>query len=263
MHTVTKRSLEFERSYTQKRIDECNTKIEKLKETIAKYLEKLEEIDILEKELEEYERRPISERTMTKYIYKDSGTIHIMDSFEAVNEKGFRKFDRMIIENSFSYDENFAFCLILERKGNRTTVGSITMTDFKQGYTRALTSHAKEEIRKQIEETQTQIKDGDIILFEVPFLLRAQNSSNRTGYGNIYNGEDLVHEGTLYGETTNYAFVGAKMIDIKEREAKRKRRMEQIRAEISQRRREDEYKYIEIDVPNEEILEYEYIIKRT
>ncbi len=50
----------------------------------------------------------------------------------------------------------------------------------------------------------------------------------------------LSYEGTLYGETTNYAFVGAKMIDKKEREAKRQREMEQIRAEISQRRREGE-----------------------
>ena len=46
------------------------------------------------------------------------------------------------------------------------------------------------------------------IKFEKPYLLRAQNSNNRTGYGNEYYGYDLVYQGTLYGETTNYAFVG-------------------------------------------------------
>ena len=223
MHIVTKKSLEFERKYTRKRIDECNAQIEKLTERIETYINYLGEIDILEKELKEYERRPILERTMTQYVFKDSGTISIMDAFEATNEKGFRKFDRMIIENRFSFNENYSFCLVLERKGNRPTVGRITMTDFKQGHRSSLILYAKEEIKKKIEGTQKHIKDEDIILFDIPYLLQAQNSSNRTGYGNIYNGENIIYKGTLYGETTSYVFVGAKLIDIKEGEAKRKK----------------------------------------
>ena len=47
--------------------------------------------------------------------------------------------------------------------------------------------------------------------FSKPFLLRAQNSLNRTGYGWEWDwsgGYGDYIEGTLYGETTNYYFVG-------------------------------------------------------
>lgn len=45
-------------------------------------------------------------------------------------------------------------------------------------------------------------------LFKKPILLNAQNSSNRTGYGNEYFGDLLIYEGTHYGETTGYLIIG-------------------------------------------------------
>ena len=82
------------------------------------------------------------------------------------------------------------------------------MTDFKiqRGNYGLLIKHVESEVSKA-KEKAILAKDDEII-FETPFLLRAQNSSNRTGYGNEYNGYDLVYEGTLYGETTKYAFIG-------------------------------------------------------
>ena len=41
-----------------------------------------------------------------------------------------------------------------------------------------------------------------------PISIGAQTTNNRKGYGNIYNGETLVYEGTKYGETTEFLIVG-------------------------------------------------------
>lgn len=49
---------------------------------------------------------------------------------------------------------------------------------------------------------------GEFIPFSIPVYLRAQDSTNRTGYGSIYEGEDCVIEGTLYGETHGYLIIG-------------------------------------------------------
>ena len=53
-------------------------------------------------------------------------------------------------------------------------------------------------------------KVGIDYFFDKPVKFNAQNSSNKSGYGSRYCGEDLIYEGTLYGETTDYMFVGAK-----------------------------------------------------
>lgn len=245
MQTVTKQLLDFDRKHIQKQIDDCMSKIKALEEQIEGYNNKLSEIEKLENELNEYKKRPVAERTMSTYISKTSATINIMDRFEDKNEKGFKKYDRMVVKNIYHYNDDYSFNLIIERKGDKATVGSITMTDFKLGQSRSLITHAKEEIRKATEENKTQLSDGKEIMFNLPYLLRAQNSSNRTGYGNIYNGESLVYEGTLYGETTSYAFTGVIIIDQKKREDERQRKLEQRRAEYAERRRKQSELYEE------------------
>ena len=58
-----------------------------------------------------------------------------------------------------------------------------------------------------------QYVDRDVFYrFSKPYLLRAQNKDNRTGYGSKWEkvgGKEKYMEGTLYGETTNYLLVGA------------------------------------------------------
>lgn len=49
------------------------------------------------------------------------------------------------------------------------------------------------------------------ILFPTSIELNAQSSANRTGYGNIYYFDELVEEGTLYGETSSFAITGFKL----------------------------------------------------
>ena len=84
------------------------------------------------------------------------------------------------------------------------------MTDFKLGYTSKVNEHARVEIDNYLENGGN-LENGQIIMFKTCYLLRAQNSSNRAGYGNIYYGDELVHEGTLYGETTSYVLAGVQI----------------------------------------------------
>jgi hypothetical protein len=46
------------------------------------------------------------------------------------------------------------------------------------------------------------------MFFKNPYLLKAQLSTNRTGYGNVYYQDELVYQGTLYGEYTPFYIVG-------------------------------------------------------
>ena len=130
-----------------------------------------------------------------------------MDEFESLTDEGFRKYERIVIKNTI-WGQSGRYHLILARMSASEYVGDITMTDFKnqRGNYGLLIKHVESEVSKA-KEKAILAKDAEII-FETPFLLRAQNSSNRTGYGNEYNGYDLVYEGTLYGETTKYAFIG-------------------------------------------------------
>lgn len=51
-------------------------------------------------------------------------------------------------------------------------------------------------------------ENGYIFPFDVPILLGAQILENQTGFGNEYFGNELVVEGTKYGETTKFLIVG-------------------------------------------------------
>lgn len=52
------------------------------------------------------------------------------------------------------------------------------------------------------------------ILFDPAVVLNAQNSKNRSGYGNEYYRDELIYEGTLYGETTEYVITGFDLVKI-------------------------------------------------
>ena len=72
-----------------------------------------------------------------------------------------------------------------------------------------LSQHIASEVTDDVIEQY--IDKDQFFRFSKPFLLRAQNSSNRTGYGWEWNwsgGYGDYTEGTFYGETTNYFFVG-------------------------------------------------------
>ena len=216
MRVVTKKSLLADREHYKRRIESTNSQIETLYKNIEKleagideYRKQIVLLDELEKELEMYEMTPISDRTLEAYVFSDTSTLALMDQFESLTEKGFKKYSRMILKNNYKYNNSMSYNFIIERRMNRETVGDITMTEFKQNFTKKLVQHANNEILNNMK-NKAFIGKQDF-MFNKCFLLRAQNSTNRTGYGNVYNGEDLVYAGTLYGETTSYVFAGVRL----------------------------------------------------
>ena len=198
--TITKESLEYD-------IKEIKNQIKFYEDYIVKLNEKLIEKKELLSDLKKYEKSPVAEKTLYKYISDKTKSVPLMDEFESLTDEGFRKYERIVIKNTI-WGQSGRYHLILARMSASEYVGDITMTDFKiqRGNYGLLIKHVESEVSKA-KEKAILAKDDEII-FETPFLLRAQNSSNRTGYGNEYNGYDLVYEGTLYGETTKYAFIG-------------------------------------------------------
>lgn len=151
---------------------------------------------------------------LVKYIFNDTKTVELLDKFEGIGQQNERKYKRLVIENGkyfqISGGEIVYFNLVIERGRGSDYVGDITFTEFKKGEDSELRAHIFSEITDEIISCY---KDKDqFYRFSKPYLLRAQNSSNRTGYGWEWDwsgGYGDYIEGTLYGETTNYFFVGA------------------------------------------------------
>lgn len=55
---------------------------------------------------------------------------------------------------------------------------------------------------------ESRIKTGAQLAFEYPCLLGGQTFDNQTGFGSEFYGNELISEGTLYGETTDFIIIG-------------------------------------------------------
>lgn len=146
------------------------------------------------------------------YVSADTSTVNLLDKFEGFGTDA--PYERLVIKNAMriykgSYSEMIS--LVIERSKNHDYDGDITFTKFKQGYTLKLKSFVENQISKS--DFAAYKKSGKMFRFSKPYLLRAQNSRNRRGYGWEWDWSTpyapLVTEGTLYGETTDYVFVGA------------------------------------------------------
>ena len=106
-------------------------------------------------------------------------------------------------------NEFFICHYVIERAHLSHYVGDITFTQFKKGEKHQLTEHIINELKKV---DINQYKDTTrFYRFANPYLLRAQNSRNRSGYGWEWDwsgGLGSYIRGTEYGETTNYVFAG-------------------------------------------------------
>lgn len=156
------------------------------------------------------ENRP--KRDLVTFIFDDTRTVDLMDKFEGLS--GEKPYERLIIKRALSIrvGTKFEFVdLVLERSRNRDYQGNITFTEFKKGNIVDLKRYVQSQFSE--DDVARCLETGDIKLFRKPYLLRAQNSRNRSGYGwewdwsNPYS--PSVMEGTFYGETTSYVFVGA------------------------------------------------------
>lgn len=150
------------------------------------------------------------------YIYKDTKTISIMDKFDGVGQTNKVTYDRLILNNSFYInvgDDYSCECLLIIKRicPQTKTVGDITLTEFKKDNGDIIYNYARDFLNKTYKENPKIIEKKEIY-FDNPYYLRAQNSSNKiiTGWEWHWDGSNLdyVYEGTEYGETNKYGFVG-------------------------------------------------------
>ena len=134
-------------------------------------------------------------------VYNDTRTVDLMDRFEGYGKDV--SYLQLVLRNiaCLNIGGNYEYIsLVVERSKDHRYIGNITFTELKQGAVQNLYDFLKKQIS---EEVVSAYKDTDQeFRFDTPYLFRAQNSSNRSGYGWGYGG-------TQYGETTAYVFVGA------------------------------------------------------
>ena len=163
-----------------------------------------------------------TDATLTVKVRKDTRSIALLDKFESLDENRCKKYTTLILQDAFCIKHAghcYRVSLHMQRKAKDSTCipSSLTFSDLKQKLVNCIFSVESKskikivnEVLKVAAETPSlQDEKQAYLSFQSPVEFNAQNSSNRSGYGNRYCGEDLVYEGTLYGETTTYVFVGA------------------------------------------------------
>lgn len=155
-------------------------------------------------------------------IYKGTSTVKLLDEFESFNENGEKSYDILELKDliCIKYRKNLYWVSILIQRlpsGTEYIDSRLTFTDIKKGILDHLFDLNGKNINALIHEifegikfVWNHIEEDHSYRFPIPVLFHAQNSKNRSGYGNRYCGEELVYEGTPYGETTGYCIVGAK-----------------------------------------------------
>lgn len=194
-----------------KKVSDTKDEVEKTKEDVKVD----EKIAVEKKEIESeanYDGFKVVDE-LVKYVFDTTKTIDLLDTFEGLGQINSVKYKRIVIKNckyrNYSVNHDVGFNLVIERGQNIDYVGNITFTQFKKDETNDLARYIESEVTEEI--INKYIDTNRFYRFSKPYLLRAQNSSNRTGYGWEWDwsgGYGDYTEGTLYGETTNYYFVG-------------------------------------------------------
>ena len=151
------------------------------------------------------------------YISDFTYTLALMDEFEGLDDKGIR-YDYLIARHSYSQGvplssrkgyHRFYYDFVIERSSTNIYQDDfdITFTLFKQGCNVRKIERYLEKILTY-ESANEYSRTGEIFFFDKPFLLKAQNSNNRRGYGDIRIRGELIHKGTRYGQTTDYCISG-------------------------------------------------------
>lgn len=161
-------------------------------------------------------------RTLSCKLYRDTRTVALLDQFESRNADGTKTYETLLLKDVFCIKyENHLWWVGLQLKRKPQNVecvdSSLTFTKLKKDILEHVFSEATPDSYRIIQAVFSCISlipnFADIpnvsVQFDKPVKFNAQNSSNRCGYGNRYWRDELVHEGTLYGETTDYMFVGA------------------------------------------------------
>lgn len=219
---MTSKKINAELAIVESKIQILKGKIH----TLECELEKLEDREYeLKQALEqEYKRqrtqaylKDIAEVTPDNSIYvhlcSDTKTTPIMDKFYHSN-KSYLIFDRIF---TLSWQGGFQpISLIISKRWGDIDYhySRLTMTDLKKSAGSFVSKRSldflNEDSRKYplyyelilILERLQSGENENIMTFQSPCILGGQTYSNQSGYGSEYCGDDLIHQGTLYGETT-------------------------------------------------------------
>ena len=155
----------------------------------------------------------IKRKILQKCVFNDTRTIDLLDEFEGIGERNLYRYEMLEILSALTLRKNnklLRLSLVVKRCKAGECTGDITFTEFKQGKVAELKQYVSKQITDEVIEKYQGTRK--LYYFDKPYHLRAQNSSNRTGYGWEWDwsgGYGSYIEGTLYGETTDYGFVGA------------------------------------------------------
>jgi len=151
-------------------------------------------------------------------------TTPIMDSF-CHSGKSFLVFEDWA-HYSCHFMEQSSMCvctydlIVIRHNGTNDILlhsNQLTMTDLKQHSGILRGNSNKEYHNSRFEGLMHELvqmpcigpNEKKVIPFEVPVMLGGQTFANQTGYGSAYEGSYLLHQGTLYGETTSFLIIGA------------------------------------------------------
>ncbi|MBP0970897.1 MAG: hypothetical protein J5753_02540 [Oscillospiraceae bacterium] len=223
---------ESKRELLSKRISGLDEKIDKLNAQRELLQDKLRAMDI--QEMTESVLHLITEvnrsNSMEIELHHDSRTTPIMDRF--YNSKS--KF--LILKSAYCIpykiresggirisSSSWISLIIIKVNSVQGTFivnkNGLTMTDLKMSIARNSLYPSNVERQGRLSALAKEIAQLDLANYErghcIPFhnicYLGAQTYQNQTGYGSEYCGEELVHEGTLYGETTGFLIIGVRV----------------------------------------------------
>ena len=204
-------------SALNKQIDEMEKQIKCLNDERYDLKQELYKLDVSERTDETLQSiYSISDENSIRIrLYSDTRTTPIMDSF-MFSDKIF-----LIFEQAFVLGNSGKRISLVVVKTNRTVNyvnDGLTMTDLKKlsgtyiserslEYTKK-TSRKYSLYRELISINKQPLKTGDIVPFSIPCRLGGQTFKDQTGFGSEYCGEELIHQGKNYGETTAFLIIG-------------------------------------------------------
>lgn len=155
-------------------------------------------------------------------VYSDTKSIEIMDEFEKRDSEGKKLYSMLKLINVFVIKyrrQNYWISLSVKRMPKNVDFedSSLTFTKLKKQLAEHVFTIKNKDEFLIVNKVFESIKNAQLpkrskecieIVFDKPVKFNAQNSSNRSGYGNRYYFGECVYEGTLYGETSDYMFSG-------------------------------------------------------
>ena len=125
--------------------------------------------------------------------------------FELVNDTGFAKVSLVISKSHVGVKYHNSGLTMTDLKKVSQSYFFKSTLDFSQPESR------KYPLYQELDTINKRMQLGEkakAFPFQMPCLLGGQTYSNQSGYGSAYYGDDLVYEGTLYGETTKFLIIG-------------------------------------------------------